>query len=93
MSIGRADTSSRFSFCIEVLEDPLPWLKDIVRARKPRSLPVALTRDEVRAVLGEMSGLPRLFSSLLYGNRNATAGGIAGSREGSRLHGADGHRA
>ncbi|HUP62645.1 MAG TPA: integron integrase [Thermoanaerobaculia bacterium] len=50
-----------------VLEDPLPWLGKIVRARKPRRLPVVLTRDEVRSVLAEMGGVPRLVSSLLYG--------------------------
>ena len=50
-----------------VLDDPLPWLGDVVRAHKPRRLPVVLTRDEVRAILGEMSGVPRLVASLLYG--------------------------
>ncbi len=50
-----------------VLDDPLPWLGDVVRAHKPRRLPVVLTRDEVRAILGEMSGVPWLVASLLYG--------------------------
>lgn len=50
-----------------VLDDPLPWLGEVVRARKPRRLPVVLTRDEVRAVLGSMEGLPRLVIALLYG--------------------------
>jgi len=50
-----------------VLEDPLPWLGEVVRARKPRRLPVVLTRDEVRSVLAEMAGVQKLVISLLYG--------------------------
>ena len=50
-----------------VLVDPLPWLDDIVRARKPRRLPVVMTRDEVRAVLGNLEGTQGLVVSLLYG--------------------------
>src|SRR2546422_88080 len=30
-----------------VLGDPLPWIDDLVRARRPARLPVVLTRDEV----------------------------------------------
>jgi integron integrase len=51
-----------------VLDDPLPWLNEIVRATRPRRLPVVLTREEVRAVLGELSGTSRLVASLLYGS-------------------------
>jgi integron integrase len=50
-----------------VLDDQLPWLGDLVRARKPRRLPVVLTREEVRAILGRLDGPPRLVASLLYG--------------------------
>lgn len=50
-----------------VLDDPLPWIGQVVRAQKPRRLPVVLTREEVRSVLGEMGGVPRLVISLLYG--------------------------
>jgi integron integrase len=50
-----------------VLGDPLPWLDDVVRARKPRKLPVVLTREEVRAILGGLEGTPRLVVALLYG--------------------------
>ena len=34
-----------------VLEQELPWLDDVVRAKQPQRLPVVLTREEVRAVL------------------------------------------
>ena len=33
-----------------VLDDPLPWLDEIVRASRPRRLPVVLSRDEVGAL-------------------------------------------
>lgn len=52
----------------QVLEVELPWLDGIERARKPQRLPVVLTRDEVAALLGEMSGTHALMGSLLYGS-------------------------
>jgi integron integrase len=51
----------------DVLEVDLPWLHDVVRAKRPARLPVVLTRDEVRAVLQRLDGLPRLMGCLLYG--------------------------
>jgi integron integrase len=50
-----------------VLEQNLPWLDDIVRAKRPERLPVVLTREEVRAVLDRLHGVPRLMGLLLYG--------------------------
>ena len=38
------------------------------RARRPKRLPVVLTRDEVGAVISEMYGTPRLMATLLYGS-------------------------
>jgi integrase len=43
----------------------VPWLDDVVRAKRPQRLPVVLTRDEVRAVLERLDGVPRL---MLYGS-------------------------
>jgi integron integrase len=51
----------------EVLGVQLPWLDDVVRAKRPQHLPVVLTRDEVRAVLQRLDGVPRLMAILLYG--------------------------
>lgn len=31
-----------------VLETDLPWLEDVVRAKRPRHIPLVLSRDEVR---------------------------------------------
>jgi len=50
-----------------VLEQELPWLEEIVRAKRPQRVPVVLTRAEVRALLGHMEGRPRLVATLLYG--------------------------
>jgi integrase len=51
----------------EVLGIELPWLDKVTRAKRPRHLPVVLTRDEVRAVLGKMEGVYGLLGRLLYG--------------------------
>ncbi len=50
-----------------VLERKLEWLKDVVRAKRPRSLPVVLSRDEVRAVLDRLQGPHHLAACLMYG--------------------------
>jgi integrase len=51
----------------EVLQEELPWLSGIVRAKQSRRLPLVLTAPEVRAVLSCMEGAPRLIAHLLYG--------------------------
>jgi site-specific recombinase XerD len=42
-------------------------LSEVIRARKPTRLPVVLTRDEVKAVLANLSGNKWLMASLMYG--------------------------
>jgi len=51
----------------KVLGRDLPWLDDLARAKKPRNLPVVLSRDEVHALLEQLDGPPGLMASLLYG--------------------------
>lgn len=51
----------------EVLKLELSWLAGIVRAKKPKHLPVVLTREEVGAVLGQLQGVSWIVASLLYG--------------------------
>jgi integron integrase len=50
-----------------VLEQDLPWLDEVVRAKRPQRLPVVLTRAEARAVLEHLHGTPRLMAILMYG--------------------------
>ncbi len=50
-----------------VLGREIGELGDVIRARKPRHLPVVLNRDEVRAVLAHLDGDTWLVASLLYG--------------------------
>ena len=40
----------------EVLGIALPWLDNVEQAKTPKRLPVALTKNEVQAVLGRLSG-------------------------------------
>lgn len=50
-----------------MLELDLPWLNGLVRVTRPKRLPTVLSRDEVRALLGELHGIPHLMAMLLYG--------------------------
>lgn len=43
-------------------------LEGLVRAERPRRLPVVLTRDEVRAVMARLRGSSSLMARLLYGS-------------------------
>jgi integron integrase len=51
----------------EVLQIQLPWLTEVIRAKRPHRLPVVLTRVEVERVLARISGIEWLIASLLYG--------------------------
>jgi len=51
----------------DVLGIRLDWLDGIVRAKRPKLLPVVLTRDEVAEVLKHMSGVNLIAAMLLYG--------------------------
>jgi integron integrase len=50
-----------------VLGVDLPWMKNVVRAKRPRRVPVVLSRDEVQRLLAVMDGRSWLLASLLYG--------------------------
>jgi len=51
-----------------VLEQPLNRIEGVVRARRPKRLPVVLTSDEVERVLAHLDGVPRLVCTILYGS-------------------------
>jgi integrase len=50
-----------------VLEVDPGLIEGVIRAKRSERLPVILTREEVRAVLGRLDGVPRLVAWLLYG--------------------------
>ncbi len=52
----------------KVLDVDLPWMSDIVRAKRPKRVPVVMTRAEVTRVLACMNGRYWLMASLLYGS-------------------------
>jgi integron integrase len=51
----------------EVLGEPLPWLDDIMRAKRPVRKPTVLTGDEAQRLLANMRGPKWLMASILYG--------------------------
>jgi integron integrase len=50
-----------------VLQRPLPPIPAIQRASTPARLPIVLSRDEVRRLIGALTGTPALVAALLYG--------------------------
>jgi site-specific recombinase XerD len=50
-----------------VLRKNIGYVDGVIRARRPRRLPVVLTKDEVKTVLNGLSGTPWLMAMLLYG--------------------------
>jgi integron integrase len=51
----------------EVLGLDLPWMASIVRAKRPRRVPVVLSREEVTRLFAVMDGRASLVARLLYG--------------------------
>lgn len=51
----------------EVLGVDLPWMETMVRAKRPRRVPVVLSHDEVVRLLARLDGQYALMASLLYG--------------------------
>ncbi len=52
----------------KVLKIDLPWLDNIVRAKRPVRVPIVMTRAEVVKVLSCLRGRHWLMASLLYGS-------------------------
>lgn len=53
----------------QVLDIDVPLLRDLKRAKKPKKLPVVLTRNEVKLLFDNMEkGIPKLIAQLLYGS-------------------------
>lgn len=50
-----------------VLGMKLDWIDDVVRAKRPKKLPVVLSKDETMKILDAMRGTNALIAKLLYG--------------------------
>ncbi len=50
----------------EVLGLALPWLDEVVRAKRPQRLPTVLTPEEVAALPAQLEGVHALTGGLLY---------------------------
>jgi len=51
-----------------VLDQNLPWLNDVVRAKRPERAPVVFSRGEAKRVLDAIQGPHGLMAALLYGS-------------------------
>ena len=51
----------------QVLAKDIGYIKGVVRAKRPKRLPVVLTREEVKSILGLLDGLEWIMGMLLYG--------------------------
>ena len=51
----------------DILNIDLPWMDKLVRAKRSRRIPVVLSTDEIRRLLGMMDGQVWLMGALLYG--------------------------
>lgn len=52
----------------EVLDVDIGWLEGITRAKRPSTVPVVMSREEVTRVLAELDGTARVVATLLYGS-------------------------
>jgi Phage integrase, N-terminal SAM-like domain/Phage integrase family len=52
----------------QVIGEPLGTIGEFTRAKRPKRLPVVLTREEVNRFLGALTGTYRLMAGLLYGS-------------------------
>lgn len=68
VSTHRQASSALLFLYRDVLRLPLELPDDIARPRKPRRLPVVLTRDDVRELLARLDGTPLLVANILYGS-------------------------
>ena len=51
----------------EVLAEPLPWLDEVVHAKRPVRRPTVLTASEAQHLMAKLHGTKWLMGSLLYG--------------------------
>lgn len=66
----------------EVLALDLPWMENVVRAKRAPRLPVVLSRGETATLLRMLSGREALMAGVVVWQRLAADGMLAPSREG-----------
>jgi len=66
----------------EVLKKDSGYVNGVVRAKRPHRLPVVLTRQEIRSILGLLDGSDWLMAMLLYGAGLRLTGMFAVTGEG-----------
>jgi site-specific recombinase XerD len=68
MKVAASTQNQAFSALLflyrEVLKQRLPWIDDIVRAKRPLKVPVVFTQAEARAVLSRIDGMARSPATL-----------------------------
>jgi site-specific recombinase XerD len=52
----------------QVLKQEVGWIDEVERAKRPKRVPVVLTRDEIHKIFAHLHGMPRLMAGLLYGS-------------------------
>jgi integrase len=52
----------------KVLQLELPRIEGVMRAKRPEHIPVVFTSSEAKAILANLTGIPFLVASLLYGS-------------------------
>jgi site-specific recombinase XerD len=57
----------------QVLAVDLPWLDNVVRAKRPQRVPTVLSREEVQRLLAAMEGRPWLLASPHVGDDSVFA--------------------
>lgn len=51
----------------DILQVDLPWMDNLVRAKRSRRIPLVMSSDEIRRLLGMLDGQVWLMAALLYG--------------------------
>jgi integron integrase len=51
-----------------VMNVDLPWIDNVVRARRPKRLPTVLTKNEALRVIAHLQGVHQLIGGFLYGS-------------------------
>jgi site-specific recombinase XerD len=52
----------------QVLKQEVGYVDQVQRAKRPKRVPIVLTRDEVHKIFAHLHGMPRMMAGLLYGS-------------------------